>query len=541
MAPSPTNLAATYDGTDGTSYTTASFSPSSGDLLLLYVVSGRTDSGALAPSSVTGLGVTWTLEASQQIPLTKMYGALYSATSDGTSGAITITYASTMHNAGWIVDNWGGASVVQSATSTGIGDATVTFGSSITSGSATAGYFSVNSGSQDPTPGSGYTTHVAFFSGSSPTSSSEGEWRSDGNQTVDFTPAGTSQNIVIGVELADAGVSGGASPSFSVAITAAGIAASSSTASVAPSVAITAACSVGRSTGASRSVAVAITAAGELSTGGSASATETVTITATGNVATSSGASVAPSVVITAAGSLEGIVGSASVAEAVGITATGNVDTGSGATSTTTFTVTAVGSVNGAWTSGSRLYTYADTDGVPYFSITGPGDLFWYLDTDGVPYYSVTGPGDIAWYVDTDGDPFYSTGAYFGAASPLTLTVSATAAGQVGASTGGSVSVAVSITAAGEVSLSGLSYTFTPPYADTRVLVDSALWSRVPNPVSVSVLKNDGFYAEVSNPTDEDVRTADAAYIGGHIYRVTADEANALTDAGYGEWVTPDA
>ncbi|WP_372594897.1 hypothetical protein [Actinotalea sp.] len=63
---------------------------------------------------------------------------------------------------------------------------------------------------------------------------------------------------------------------------------------------------------------------------------------------------------------------------------------------------------NPLFTPGATLYTYADTDGAPYFSETGPGDLYWYLDTDGVPYYSATGPGTVTWTADLDGNPYYT-------------------------------------------------------------------------------------------------------------------------------------
>jgi len=54
----------------------------------------------------------------------------------------------------------------------------------------------------------------------------------------------------------------------------------------------------------------------------------------------------------------------------------------------------------------------------------------------------------------------------------------------------------------------------------------------------VSLLKKDGLYRQVEGPTSEEATAADAYYIGGHIYTVTQGEADDLTDAGYGEWVT---
>jgi hypothetical protein len=48
-----------------------------------------------------------------------------------------------------------------------------------------------------------------------------------------------------------------------------------------------------------------------------------------------------------------------------------------------------------------------------------------------------------------------------------------------------------------------------------------------------SVLKNAGIYTVLDMPTTDQVNSADIAYLGGHIYEVTVDEANALIAAGF--------
>lgn len=53
----------------------------------------------------------------------------------------------------------------------------------------------------------------------------------------------------------------------------------------------------------------------------------------------------------------------------------------------------------------------------------------------------------------------------------------------------------------------------------------------------VSVLKESGGYRQVENPTDEECAAADAVYLGGHVYVVSAEEAESLDSAGYGAYL----
>lgn len=80
--------------------------------------------------------------------------------------------------------------------------------------------------------------------------------------------------------------------------------------------------------------------------------------------------------------------------------------------------------------------------------------------------------------------------------------------------------------------------TFTPrqydqPIAPKVTKPDDNLWVRMSVPHSYALLKTGGFYREVVNPTNEEIAAADIAYLGGHIYQVTPDEAAALNAAGY--------
>lgn len=84
--------------------------------------------------------------------------------------------------------------------------------------------------------------------------------------------------------------------------------------------------------------------------------------------------------------------------------------------------------------------------------------------------------------------------------------------------------------------------TFQPPvaYDVPRVLPDSkgpGYWLMrhySPLPRGRTVLKAaDGTYTTVDNPTQLQVLAAAVAYLGGHVYEVTTEEAAALTAAGY--------
>lgn len=80
--------------------------------------------------------------------------------------------------------------------------------------------------------------------------------------------------------------------------------------------------------------------------------------------------------------------------------------------------------------------------------------------------------------------------------------------------------------------------TFTPRSFTERMVTElhkpaDTLWSRMTVNRTYALLKKDGFYREVRNPSAEEVTDADIAYLGGHIYTVTTGEAADLAAAGY--------
>jgi hypothetical protein len=87
--------------------------------------------------------------------------------------------------------------------------------------------------------------------------------------------------------------------------------------------------------------------------------------------------------------------------------------------------------------------------------------------------------------------------------------------------------------------------TFTPPTrpGDARTtpemnLSERLFWSHFrPPPVGITVYKlHDGSYTEMRPPED----TVAITYVGGHIYPISANEAESLRAAGYGAYVEDD-
>lgn len=76
---------------------------------------------------------------------------------------------------------------------------------------------------------------------------------------------------------------------------------------------------------------------------------------------------------------------------------------------------------------------------------------------------------------------------------------------------------------------------FSPPTVAERIAVNHPLLGRMRQPRGVSLLKENGLYRQVSDVSDEELSAADIAYLGGHVYWVSTEEAESLTDAGYGD------
>jgi hypothetical protein len=78
-----------------------------------------------------------------------------------------------------------------------------------------------------------------------------------------------------------------------------------------------------------------------------------------------------------------------------------------------------------------------------------------------------------------------------------------------------------------------MAYRFTTPTISEGPAGTGRLFSRYRLVRGVSVLKIDGIYYQLRNPSSEEVASAQAAYIGGYSYEVNAGEKAGLEAAGY--------
>jgi len=78
-----------------------------------------------------------------------------------------------------------------------------------------------------------------------------------------------------------------------------------------------------------------------------------------------------------------------------------------------------------------------------------------------------------------------------------------------------------------------MTYRFTTPTVSEGPAGDGRLFSRYRLTRGVTVLKIDGVYYEMRNPSSEEVEAAQEAYIGGYSYDVSPGEKASLEAAGY--------
>lgn len=212
-----TTLTASGNETNLTVYTTASVTPSSNNLVLLFI-NGSQLSGNSTVSTVTGNGLTW-VEV-DRLSYGSAWGVhVYRALGFSPStGAITITFASGQTRAVWSVVEFGNVdlsgangsgAVVQSVSATSTGTAaSVTLASFSNAKNATYGGFGMNTG---------LSTWSALGSGFSELHRNVGisddvivtEWRSDNDTVVDATSSSSENWAGIAIEIKNVCQEGG--------------------------------------------------------------------------------------------------------------------------------------------------------------------------------------------------------------------------------------------------------------------------------------------------------------------------------------------
>lgn len=227
MAVSATNLIANGSAVSGTTFTTASISPTSNSLVLAAIVVENTASTNPGNPTLSGNGLTWVLvdtagggsilydSASGSRRKLFVFRALGASPS---SGAVTITTAETDAGCLWVIDEFSGTdttgtngsgAIVQSAVGkdeTGtVNHKTVTLGAFGSTNNATYGASGWATGTLTFTAGTGFTK-LNNFGLSSPGIDVATEFAADNRTSVDETASANDFVGQIGLEIKAAAV-----------------------------------------------------------------------------------------------------------------------------------------------------------------------------------------------------------------------------------------------------------------------------------------------------------------------------------------------
>lgn len=206
--PTPTDLTTSASTTDGTSYVTASITPSSNTLILACV---HTEISAGTPNTptATGNGLTWVSIGSNLTNQNRT--TLFRARGTASAGAVTFDYAGqTISDSSWSIVSVDGAAtsgtngsgaIIQFATGTNSGNTslTVTLAAFANAANATFGCFGINN-NVTITAGSGFTIINQPGVSSSRVAI---EWKNSNDTGVDASWT-TSTAAAVAVEIAPA-------------------------------------------------------------------------------------------------------------------------------------------------------------------------------------------------------------------------------------------------------------------------------------------------------------------------------------------------
>lgn len=204
MSVAATSVLTAGSNVDATSYTTASISPTSGNLVLLWVYS----ISASAPNTptVTGAGLTWVAVANTGDGSSLRKISLFRAMGTVTPGTLTIDFAAqTQTGAAWSIVQYtgmdttgtdGSGAIVQSVTNNTAGanatSLTITLAAFASSNNATAGGFGIPLNTAAlPAAGSGFTA-TGQVNQSTPNLSIGSEFNAGNDTTVDMNAGAAS-------------------------------------------------------------------------------------------------------------------------------------------------------------------------------------------------------------------------------------------------------------------------------------------------------------------------------------------------------------
>lgn len=221
MAISATGLTSGTNNTTGTSFATASITPTAGRMVYIGIENLKTGGGGFeAPSSVTGNGLTWTQvntignSAGDNLAVYRALAASPSA------GAITITFTNSQAFCSWSVVEVAGAdvggtnganSVVQSATNESLSGTslTATLSAFASTNNGALAFHSWAAGAASPataTPDSGWSEiHDTGNTDAGPISyEMESQWRADNDTSAAVTWSATGVLHSIAMEIKSA-------------------------------------------------------------------------------------------------------------------------------------------------------------------------------------------------------------------------------------------------------------------------------------------------------------------------------------------------
>lgn len=199
------NLTAAYDVVDRATYTTASISPTNGNICLITVGTQRI--GAASPTpTVSGAGLTWTLVNVAENGASPFWQcAMFVGTGTPSAGTLSISFGGTTEQAcSWVVDEFSGINtttpVIQSAaTSNSSTSTTVTLAAFASASNIAYGAF-VHRVNESITVGSGFS-QAGTINGTGPDQRTTTEYKLSSDTTVDASWSTSNVTSAVACEL----------------------------------------------------------------------------------------------------------------------------------------------------------------------------------------------------------------------------------------------------------------------------------------------------------------------------------------------------
>jgi len=214
----PTLKIGATSATDGTAYTTGSYTTTDGALIIMWIASGGLTGSAKCPDSVTHSGgVTMTKVADVAIPNVNLWLSCWKGVGNGAAGTFTITHPSTQGNCLWQVEEQtselGTPVVVQSATlsTASTGAQGPTLAATPDANSCVWCGMTINYTSAAPTLGTGMTAIGSRLAQASPTGALWSEYDiTTPPAQVTWSSSSSSGKSFISIETADPSIPAGA-------------------------------------------------------------------------------------------------------------------------------------------------------------------------------------------------------------------------------------------------------------------------------------------------------------------------------------------